>query len=190
MISYPRVALLLMITMCCCGRESAPPPDMPPKSPAAPLQAAPPAASTAIEVDSGPPSGAGVAPLTFKAVALPGVSAKAAVDFIAYEPGRERVWVPVANTGSVDVFGIAAGTFARINGFATTEVENKGSKRMLGPSAISIGEGFAYVSNRATREVCPVSTTTLRIGKCLKLPSAPDGVAYVASGVVPRSAES
>jgi hypothetical protein len=132
-------------------------------------------------VDSGPASGPGLAALAFMAVPLPGVSARAAVDFIAYEPGRERVWVPVGNTGSVDAFDIATRTFARINGFATTEVENKGSKRTMGPSAISMGESFAYVGNRATREVCPVSAGTLKIGKCLKLPSAPDGVVYVAS---------
>jgi DNA-binding beta-propeller fold protein YncE len=122
-----------------------------------------------------------LATLAFKAVALPAVRATAAVDYIAYEPGRERVWVPIANTGSVDVFDIATRTFTRIDGFTTSELEVKGSKRTMGPSAVSIGDGFAYVGNRATQEVCSVSTSTLTIGMCLKLPSATDGVAYVAS---------
>jgi DNA-binding beta-propeller fold protein YncE len=103
------------------------------------------------------------------------------VDYIAYEPGRERIWVPVANTGSVDVFDIAARTFTRIDGFTTSEIDVKGTKRTMGPSAVSIGDGFAYVGNRATHEVCPVGTRTLALGACLKLPSATDGVAYVAS---------
>jgi hypothetical protein len=113
-------------------------------------------------------------------VALPGVTAHAAVDLIAYEPGRERIWVPVGNTGSVDVFDIATGTFARIDGFATKEVEAKGTKRTMGPSAVSIGGGFAYVGNRATSEVCPVSASTLKVEECSQLSSAPDAVAYVA----------
>jgi hypothetical protein len=178
-----QAVLLVVALTCSCGRASAPQPDMPPKSPevsnAAPEQT-PSAASSGVAVD------AGLAPapasLAFNPVPLPGVTAHATVDFIAYESGHERVWVPVANTGSVDLLDIATRTFTRINGFPTKEVEVKGSKRMMGPSSISIGEGFAYVGNRATREVCPVSTSTLKVGKCLKVPSAPDAVAYVASG--------
>lgn len=139
----------------------------------------PPAPSSATAVDAGLAS----APvsLAYSFVALPGVTAHAAVDFIAYEPGRERIWVPVGNTGSVDVFDIAARTFVRIDGFATGEAQAKGSKRTVGPSSVSIGEGFAYVGNRATSEVCPVSTSTLKIGKCSGVSSAPDAVSYVAS---------
>jgi DNA-binding beta-propeller fold protein YncE len=51
----------------------------------------------------------------------------------------------------------------------------------MGPSAVSIGDGFAYVGNRGTSEVCAVDVKTLQLGKCVKLPSAIDGVAYVAS---------
>jgi DNA-binding beta-propeller fold protein YncE len=173
MLLLARVALLLGTMICGCGRASA----RPTAAGGAPTDVA---LTSAIVTDSGPPSPLSPALLAFEPVALPGASARAAVDYIAYEPGRERVWVPVGNTGSVDVFDIATRTFTRIDGFATTEVEMKGSKRTMGPSAVSIGEGFAYVGNRATREVCPVSTSTLTIGKCLKLASATDGVAYVA----------
>jgi DNA-binding beta-propeller fold protein YncE len=87
--------------------------------------------------------------------------------------------VPVGDTGSADVFDVASGTFARVDGFKTAEREYGGKKRMAGPSAVAIGETFAYVGNRASGEVCPVDLTTLKLGKCLKLPSGTDGVAYV-----------
>ncbi len=178
-----RAALLLVTVTCSCGRLSAPPPEVAPSTPqvssAASQVPGPPAASSTVVVDAGLASGP--LSLAFNAVALPGITAHAAVDFIAYESGRERVWVPVGNTGSVDVFDIATRTFTRIDGFPTKEVEVKGSKRTMGPSAVSIGEGFAYVGNRASSEVCPVGTSTLKIGQCSKLSSAPDAVAYVAS---------
>jgi len=179
-----RAALLVVPLTCSCGRASAPQRELPPKSPeissAAAPEHGPSAAPSAVAMDAGPASAP--ASLTFDPVPLPGVTAHAAVDFIAYESGHERVWVPVGNTGSVDVFDIATRAFTAIGGFPTKEIEVKGSKRMMGPSSVSIGEGFAYVGNRATREVCPVSTTTLKIGTCLKVASAPDAVAYVASG--------
>lgn len=112
-------------------------------------------------------------------MALPGATAPASLDYIAYEAAHNRVWVPVGNTGSADVYDIAAGTFTRVDGFKTAEREYKGKKRTAGPSAVSIGDGFAYVGNRASSEVCPVDLATLKPGKCAKLPSSTDGVAYV-----------
>mgnify|MGYP002400852522 CR=1 FL=1 len=101
------------------------------------------------------------------------------MDYIAYEPGHARVWVPVGDTGSVDVFDVAGGTFSRVDGFKTGEREMGGKKRVTGPSAVSIGDGVAYVGNRATSEVCAVDVSTLKLGKCLKVPGGTDGVAYV-----------
>jgi hypothetical protein len=182
---FSRSVSLSLTLMCSCAGAHEPPPIAAPKAADVSSAAATPetraVAPSSIVVDSGQPSDSGLAPLAFKALALPDVRAPAAVDYIAYEPGRERVWVPVANTGSVDVFDIATRTFTRIDGFTTSELEVKGTKRTMGPSAVSIGDGFAYVGNRATQEVCSVSTSTLTIGMCLKLPSATDGVAYVAS---------
>jgi DNA-binding beta-propeller fold protein YncE len=123
----------------------------------------------------------GPALLAFSAVALPGAAAPASLDYVAYEPRRERIWVPVGDTGSVDVFDIALGTFTRVDGFKTAERDVRGAKRTMGPSAVAIGDGFAYVGNRATGEVCSVSVTTLTVGRCLKLASSTDGVAYVRS---------
>jgi len=131
---------------------------------------------------AGPTAPAGPAQLTVaKGVALPGSDSPASLDYIAYEPAHNRVWVPVGNTGSVDVYDVASGNFTRVDGFKTAERDYKGKKRTMGPSAVSIGDGFAYVGNRATSEVCPVDLASLKPGKCVKLPSPTDGVAYVAS---------
>ena len=88
--------------------------------------------------------------------------------------------MPVGGTGSVDVYDTARGTFTRVDGFQTAERQHDGKTRVVGPSAVSIGDGTAYVGNRATSEVCPIDTGTLELGACLKLASPTDGVAFVA----------
>lgn len=150
----------------------------------APTASAAPSTSTALVaapvVDAGAPASA-TAQLTAKSVPLPGATGPAFLDYIAYERAGNRVWVPVGSTGSVDVFDIAGGTFTKVDGFKTIEREVRGKKRTMGPSAASVGDGFVYVGNRATSEVCPVDVKTLKPAKCLKLPVPTDGVAYVAS---------
>ena len=123
-----------------------------------------------------------VAPVTLVATPypLPGASGPAFLDLIAYDPSTSRVWVPVGVTGTVDVFDTGSRTFTRVEGFKTEVREANGKKRTLGPSAASVGEGFVYVGNRATNEVCPVDAKVLKVGKCVKLPSAIDVVGYVA----------
>jgi DNA-binding beta-propeller fold protein YncE len=103
------------------------------------------------------------------------------LDYLFYEAQKARVWVPAGGTASVDVFDTAARTFSRVEGFKTAERARNGTKRVVGPSAGTIGEGFAYVGNRASREVCVVDLQTLKLGSCLKLSAATDGVEYVAA---------
>ncbi len=79
------------------------------------------------------------------------------------------------------MYDTKSGTFVRVDGFKTAERDVKGRTRTVGPSAVTIGDGAAYVGNRATSEVCPVDTQTLKVGACLKLGSPTDGVAYVSS---------
>jgi DNA-binding beta-propeller fold protein YncE len=100
------------------------------------------------------------------------------LDYLFFEPERARVWVPAGGSGSVDVFDIAAHAFTRVEGFKTVHREIGGKMRTLGPSSGSIGEGVAYVGNRATQEVCVVDLLSLKKRFCLKLPSAPDGVEF------------
>lgn len=102
------------------------------------------------------------------------------IDYLAADPAHSRVWVPVGETGSADVFDVKTSAFTRVDGFKTADSESHGRKRVLGPSAVSIGDGFAYIGNRATGEVCSIDEGTLKLGKCLKLPTSTDGVVYVA----------
>jgi DNA-binding beta-propeller fold protein YncE len=111
---------------------------------------------------------------------LPGVSGAVTLDLLAYDRATGQVWIPVGETGSVDVFTIATSTFSRVSGFKTAEREARGRKRTMGPSAAAVGEGFVYVSDRASNEVCVVSDMTLALGACLQLSSPPDVIAYIA----------
>jgi len=120
------------------------------------------------------------APPAMEALPLPEASGPLSLDYIFYEPARARVWVPAAGTGSVAVFDVGKHAFTRVDGFQTAEREAHGRKRVLGPSSGSVGEGFAYVGNRASREVCAIDLQTLHKGACLPLPAQPDGVQYIA----------
>ncbi len=122
-----------------------------------------------------------VVELTAKSVALPGAMGPISVDYIAYDQSRSRVWVPVGDTGSADLFDIATNSCARVDGFKTAEREAHGKKRMMGPSAASVGDGVVYIGNRATSEICVIDERTLQRGACLKLSSPTDGVVYIAA---------
>ena len=133
-----------------------------------------------------PSSSAATAPLApsvtpIAAVQLPGTSGPVSVDYLACDRIRGRVWVPVGDTGSVDVLDIAAGAFTRVDGFNTEVREVRGKRRIMGPSSASVGQGFVYVGNRATNEVCAIDAVSLKLEHCDKLPAAIDGVAYVAA---------
>lgn len=146
------------------------------------VASAAPAASTSSGSPDVPVAGAaGPARLTSQSVPLPGAQGPVSLDFVVYERGSARVWVPVGNTGSVDVFDTATASFTRVDGFKTTEKEVRGKKRTMGPSAAAVGDGVVYVGNRASNEVCPVDTRTLKPGRCVQLSSPTDGVSYVAS---------
>src|ERR1700726_4846636 len=45
------------------------------------------------------------------------------MDYIAYDPSTNSVWVPGGNTGAVDVVDAATGKVRQILGFATRTVE-------------------------------------------------------------------
>jgi DNA-binding beta-propeller fold protein YncE len=169
------LALLPFVTA--CAEEPPPPPaHLPPLQRNVPVVTFPTTSPAGPPREPGPPE---PARLDFRSIALPGAMAPASLDYIAFESAHSRVWVPVGGTGSVDVYDIASGTFSRVDGFKTAQRDYKGKPRTAGPSAVSIGEGVAYVGNRATSEVCPIDTETLKVGACLKLGSSTDGVAYV-----------
>jgi hypothetical protein len=72
---------------------------------------------------------------------LPGASGNAFLDYIAYEHGARRVWVPVGSTGSVDVLDTTAGSFTRVDGFQTTiaRLDDRGHLGIVATAAIAPG---------------------------------------------------
>lgn len=101
------------------------------------------------------------------------------MDYVAYDAGHHRVWVPAGNTGSVDVIDTESRAVRRIGGFPTAEVP--GSGRVVGPSSVTIGDGVVYVGSRADHRVCEIDEASLQVGPCVRLGSMPDGVQWVAS---------
>ena len=114
---------------------------------------------------------------------LPGAPPSTGIfmDYIAYDRQHRRVWVPAGNTGSVDVVDTATEQITRVMGFPTAEVERGGTRRTVGPSSASVGDGVVYVGNRGDSSICAIDAATLRKGVCVKLESMPDGVAWVAA---------
>jgi DNA-binding beta-propeller fold protein YncE len=132
-----------------------------------------------------PPTAAVVAPphdFTTTVVALPGGGPDGVfMDYLLFNPRTHSVWVPAGNTGSVDVLDTATGKLTRIDGFKTQEMERRGHKRVVGPSAASLGTHGVYIGNRGDASICLVDEQTLTRGACGTLDAMPDGVAYVAT---------
>jgi DNA-binding beta-propeller fold protein YncE len=102
------------------------------------------------------------------------------MDYIAFDPDTNSLWVPGGNTGAVDVVDVARSQVRQISNLPTSQVQARGGTRVLGPSGVSIGEGVVYIGNRGGSEVCAFNVRTLARMACQHLDSPPDGVAYVA----------
>src|SRR5438094_24076 len=70
-----------------------------------------------------------------KRIDLPRASGPVALDYFAYDRATEKVWVPASNTGSVDVIDEKTDTVSQITGFPTGEIERRGRKITVGPTA-------------------------------------------------------
>jgi len=123
-----------------------------------------------------------------KPIPLPGSSGVVRLDYFAYDRSTGKLWVPASNTGSVDVIDEKTDAVSQVTGFQTGEVELRGRKVKLGPTAVSIGDGVVYIGNRGDSTLCPIDARTLERGKCLEVApisagraAAPDGVIYVAA---------
>ncbi len=171
---------VVLAGLCACTKVSTPG-----GTPHGATDVAPTATPVATTAPPGPdaslPPAAAPPQLTARFSPLPGTAGPVTIDYLVSDRAFGRIWIPVGDTGSADVFDVATGEFTRVGGFGTAEREVHEKKRMMGPSSATVGDGFVYVGNRATSEVCAVSEKTLALGACLKLPTAPDGVAYVAS---------
>ena len=96
------------------------------------------------------------------------------MDYLAADGAR--VWIPAGNTGKV--FLLTGGQFRAVGGFAT----KKGSgDRLVGPSAVTIGEGAVYVGNRGDSRIWAIDPRSMEKKGSAQMPSPPDGVFYVAT---------
>src|SRR5947199_1929212 len=123
-----------------------------------------------------------------KPISLPGATGTVALDYFAYDRATGKLWVPASNTGSVDVVDERADAVSQVTGFKTGEVELRGRKITLGPTAVSIGDSVVYIGNRGDSTLCVIDAHTLARGECLEVApisagraAAPDGVVYVAA---------
>src|SRR5438132_10128978 len=123
-----------------------------------------------------------------KAIGLPGANGAVALDYFAYDPTTGKVWVPASNLGSVVVIDEKTDAVSQVAGFKTGEIERRGRKIMVGPTAASIGDSVVYIGNRGDATLCVIDAKSLARGECVPLASSstdgkitPDGVVYVAA---------
>src|SRR5438105_8645549 len=107
-----------------------------------------------------------------KPIALPGANGAVALDYFAYDPTIGKVWVPASNLGSVDVIDEKTDAVTQVTGFKTGEIERRGRKVTLGPTAASIGDGVVYIGNRGDATLCVIDAKSLARGECVPLASS------------------
>jgi DNA-binding beta-propeller fold protein YncE len=118
---------------------------------------------------------------TVRTLALPdNGTGDVTMDYIAFDPATNSLWVPAGNTGAVDVVDVATSKVRQILNLPTSEVQGRGGTRVLGPSGVSVGDGVVYIGNRGGSEVCGFDARSLARVACAHLDSRPDGVSYVA----------
>jgi DNA-binding beta-propeller fold protein YncE len=119
-----------------------------------------------------------------KPLNLPGANGAVALDYFAYDRATGKLWVPASNIGSVDVIDEATDAVSQVSGFQTGEIERRGRKITVGPTAASIGDGVVYIGNRGNATLCVIDAQTHDRGECVPASSdhsvTPDGVVYVA----------
>jgi DNA-binding beta-propeller fold protein YncE len=114
------------------------------------------------------------------ALALPGAGPDGVfLDYLAADRPRHQVWVPAGGTGRVDMIDTRTREIRQVGDFPVARVERGGRTRTLGPSSVTVGDGFVYVGDRADSSVCAIDARTLSRRGCVTLPSMPDGVAFV-----------
>lgn len=119
---------------------------------------------------------------------LPGSNGLVTLDYFAYDHTSRRLWVPAANTGSVDVIDTTTDQIQRVEGFPVAQVELRGKSRSVGPSSVAIGDDVVYIGSRADSTICVIDARTLKRGNCIAfappsagMAAAPDGLIYIAA---------
>ena len=112
-------------------------------------------------------------------LANPPVTNGLAMDYIAYDHATGMVWAPVSNTGTIYVVDTKTEDVKKIEGLATKEVEFRGSKRTIGPTAAFAGNHLVYVGDRGDQSICAYDAISFAKVACGTLDATPDGVMYV-----------
>ncbi|HEY6205909.1 MAG TPA: hypothetical protein VIW21_07060, partial [Chthoniobacterales bacterium] len=89
-------------------------------------------------------------------IALPGANGTVALDYFAYDSASGKVWVPASNLGTVDVIDEKTDAVSQISGFKTGEIERRGRKIIVGPTAATIGDGVVYIGDRGDATLCVI----------------------------------
>lgn len=113
------------------------------------------------------------------AVTLPG-GPPVGMDYLAYDPATNRVWIPAGNTGNVAVLDVATGKVTAIGGLATAPPRKPDRPRM-GPSSATVGDGVVWVGNRGDDTLRAFDAKTLAAKAVVQLKAMPDGLAYIKS---------
>jgi len=127
------------------------------------------AASLASHVDGGTPQ------LKSTPLVLPGGPGPIGMDYLGFDPGTGRLWVPAGNTGLAVVVETATRQMHSVKGFPTAPRGN----RTVGPSSATVGDRVVYIGNRADSSICGFDARSFERGACVQLESLPDGIAYV-----------
>jgi DNA-binding beta-propeller fold protein YncE len=120
--------------------------------------------------------------LTASEVPLSAVRGPVDLDYMLADRKGGKVWVPAGGTGSVVVIDAASLQARRVDGFATTVRSLAGHTFTLGPTAVALGDGVAYIGNRGDNRICAVDATRLELGACISL-GAPDDLSAAADGM-------
>src|SRR5437867_11868961 len=123
-----------------------------------------------------------------KSINLPGATGRVALDYFAYDRMTGKLWVPASNTASVDVIDENSDAVSQVTGFKTGEVELRGRKVTLGPTAVSIGDGVVYIGNRGDSSLCTIDSHSLERGECLQAATPSAGPAPPPDRVVSLAA--
>ena len=125
---------------------------------------------------------------TLKPLPLPAANGLVMLDYVAYDPATDRVWVPAGNLGSVDVIDGATDRVKTVEGFPVAQVELRGKQRTVGPSSVAVGDGVVYIGSRADSKVCTIDVQKLKKLGCIEfapasagMAAAPDGLIYIAA---------
>jgi len=130
-------------------------------------------------------AGASDSDYELKRINLSSATGAVALDYFAYDLATGKLWVPASNTGSVDVIDEKTDVVSQITGFPTGEIERRGKKITVGPTAASIGNGVVYIGNRGNATLCVIDAKTFTPGECVMASPdrgvTPDGILYVAA---------